>query len=503
MSDPMKKSKTNLKRRETEEALESFLDSQNEHRVFALKGKWGVGKTHLVKTLLSKRKKEYYYASAFGISSVNELKMQLWSNLQSVKEEEKNGLFSRFSPRKAWNHTKSNSEVITKLIAKIPLVGDIGGIVTSSTISLISHVLINSMLKGQLICIDDLERRSKNLQLDELLGFVESLVERDDCKIILIYHEDRINEDKEAEKILGDYREKVIDVEIELAPTTDENFSVGFGKDYPDEEVVFNYLNKQYVQTNNIRVLKKLRWFLEKLRPHIKDFLLSTRSQIIKEAIFIVLAKFDKKFPVNLNRLLFLGDHSSALTSKNEEDRSLYLSAIDLGYSGSVISEEIIRLVETSVCDYERLVEKGRQLNDREEKKQIKERLSKAHEPYFESFGSSEQELRDNLAEFLDNYCIFLDFPEFAGIEKIARAVDLNLPGYKKIWLKSQIDNSNAFSELDSLRSILKEFPDLMAELEEKLKGMTKTTNITQVLGQSLEKNLGLKRHLAIWMDVL
>jgi len=76
----MSKPKTGLDRSKAEKSLESFLDLKNEAKVFVLKGEWGVGKTHLVKEFLSKKEREYYYGSVFGISSINELKMQLWSN---------------------------------------------------------------------------------------------------------------------------------------------------------------------------------------------------------------------------------------------------------------------------------------------------------------------------------------------------------------------------------------------------------------------------------------
>ncbi|HEY9798068.1 MAG TPA: P-loop NTPase fold protein, partial [Leptolyngbyaceae cyanobacterium] len=288
MADSKSRSKAGLERREAAEALEAFLDPVNEAKVFALKGDWGVGKTHLVKTFLLNKKKDYYYSSVFGISSVDELKMQLWSNLQAANKEEKSSPLGKFDPRKILSQAQQHSEAI----------GEIGGAVTSSVISLISNVLINNMLKEQLVCIDDLERMSKKIQLNELLGFVESLVEDHQCKVILIYNEDKICENQTANKTLKEYREKVIDIEVKLVPSADENFYIGFGNNYPDEKVIFDYLAKEIVQTNNIRVLKKLRWILNKLRPCIEDFLPLVRHKIIQEIIFISLAKFDKKFPI-------------------------------------------------------------------------------------------------------------------------------------------------------------------------------------------------------------
>ena len=52
MTNRKSTSKAGLERREVEEALQAFLDPKNEAKVFALKGDWGVGKTHLARTLL-------------------------------------------------------------------------------------------------------------------------------------------------------------------------------------------------------------------------------------------------------------------------------------------------------------------------------------------------------------------------------------------------------------------------------------------------------------------
>jgi hypothetical protein len=500
MTDSKSRSKAGLERKEAEEVIEKFLDPKNDAKVFALKGDWGVGKTHLVKTFLSSTENKYYYSSVFGLSSVDGLKMQLWSNFQPANTEEESSSSPRFNFKNLVKLAKEYSEPISKIIGKVPNVGEIGGAATSSAISLISNMLINNMLNGQLVCIDDLERRSSKLQLDELLGFIESLVEQHKCKVILIYNEDKLCENAKSRKILNEYREKVIDTEIKLAPTVDENFYIAFDKDYPDEKIIFDYLSKEYVQTNNIRILKKLRSTLNRLRPFIEDFLPSIRQSIIKEIAFISLAKFDKKFPINLSKLLDLGDFSKILNDRIDEDKNVYFNAINLGYSASPISDEIIRLVETSICDFNKFREVGKQLNDREEQKQIKQRLSETCSSYYQSFGASEAEISNNLTEFLNNYCHFLGFTELVGLEDLAKAIDLDLSIYKRTWIKHKIDNPDTFTSLIFLQSVCQEFPDLMSELEEKMKSIEASLSITQVLSKS-EQNQSLSQEEANYLN--
>ncbi|MBD1865379.1 MULTISPECIES: P-loop NTPase fold protein [Trichocoleus] len=272
MTESKNKLKPGLERREIEKVLESFLDLKSEDKVLAIKGDWGVGKTHLVKEFLRKNEKEYYYDSVFGVSSVDELKMKLLSNFQPVFKKEENGFLGKLTLGRSVKYTKENSEIIGKIIEKAPMIGGIVSAVTSSGISLISNIIISKLLKGQLVCIDDIERKSEKLQLDELLGFIESLVEDQKCKVILIYYEDRIYEDAKVKKILEEYREKVIDIEIKFQPSVDENFYIAFGENDPDEKFILDYLTREGIQTNNIRVLKKLQWNLKNLRPYMENY---------------------------------------------------------------------------------------------------------------------------------------------------------------------------------------------------------------------------------------
>lgn len=474
-----------LERQEAEKVLRAFLHEKSEVKVLAIKGDWGIGKTHLVREFLANNIKRYYYGSVFGISSIDELKIKLLSNLQAINKEENNFL-SKVSLGRIINSIKESSKAIEKLIEKIPVIGEIGSTMSSSGVSLIGSIVINKLFENQLICIDDIERKSKKLQLDELLGFVESLVAEQKCKVILIYYEDKLNEDIRAKKTLKEYREKVIDIEIKLSPSAAENFYIGFGRNYPDEEFIFDYLRKESIQTNNIRVLKKLRWVLEQLRPYTRDFLPIVRHQIIKEITFISLAKFDKKFPVNLDELLSLGDYPKILANKVNEDENLYLTALSLGYSGSSISDEIVCLVETSICNYDKFFEAGKQLNDAEKSKKVRERLSEAYAPYSESFSSSEEDLCKNLKEFLNNYLFFIDLHQLQQIEAISQAIELDLIKYKRDWLKYQVDNLNTFESLKSIEPLLRDFPILTPVLKEKINSLKKKMSINEVLVNAL-----------------
>jgi chromosomal replication initiation ATPase DnaA len=71
MSENTNTANSEVSREKVESIINNFLENKENYKVLALKGQWGVGKTYLVQNILSKHKQEfYYYASVFGISSI-------------------------------------------------------------------------------------------------------------------------------------------------------------------------------------------------------------------------------------------------------------------------------------------------------------------------------------------------------------------------------------------------------------------------------------------------
>ncbi len=85
MSKSAIRTNTEGSREQIEKIIRKFLDNDHKnYRVLALKGEWGVGKTHLVQNILpSYQKESHYYASVFGISSIEQLKVRILTNYKN------------------------------------------------------------------------------------------------------------------------------------------------------------------------------------------------------------------------------------------------------------------------------------------------------------------------------------------------------------------------------------------------------------------------------------
>src|ERR1700676_823135 len=153
-----------------------FLKS-SDPEVLCINGAWGIGKTFLWQTELNKAiasgsvaLHRYSYASLFGISSLEALKMTIFENATGIQSG-KNAFVE-----KGWKLFKQNRELATA----VPYVGKVLEK---------AGPLYFSMVKDQIICIDDLERRGANLSVGDVLGLVSFLKEQRKCKVILLLND--------------------------------------------------------------------------------------------------------------------------------------------------------------------------------------------------------------------------------------------------------------------------------------------------------------------------
>jgi len=485
-------------RKEAEEILVSFLKDEN-LKVLVIKGKWGVGKTHLVRSVLRSHSKQFYYGSLFGISSLKQLKAQILIN----KYEEPTSITDKkFKPQFLINRLKRLKEQTTSVfaswmnensqqVAKIPKLTDIP--VSGAVISIAGDFLLNSLLKNikkTIIYIDDLERKSGNLQLDELIGFIDYLVQESQSKIILLYNEERLYQNDDSKKLLDDYREKIIDIEVLLEPTVEENVELVFKND-PDIEIIQKIL-RMMTSGKNIRILKTILGTLNKLRPFMENWVFSLRNQLIANIIILIFAKFDTQFPVKFERIAFESDSSIYPSESQEELEAQLKDSMILcrhGYSPLELDIQIVKLIETSLFEQERFISVGDSLNAKEEEKHLLEKYSKLWEPYFDSFKRNESDIAENINQFLQDHYLDLPIREFEEIEQLASVVNLDISSYKKDLLEKIISTIKDIDSLQSIKSRVSNFPDLMSSIESKILEWETQQNITSVISVIAERH--------------
>jgi len=258
-------------------ALVDFVKGEKD-RAIVLKGDWGTGKTHLWKQVVlesrdSFRKRNYSYVSLFGLNSLKDLKRSIYENKvyrerahiasdESSFEENLKDISGRFA---GWMRKGSS------LFNDVSAMGvkGIGPIVESLQFLRVTDTLV---------CLDDFERKGSGLHDREVLGLISLLTESKNCRVVMLLNDGTLK----AGDDFFSYHEKVFDYEVTFNPSVDE--AVGLVFDFDDElhEVIAK--NSAKLKINNIRLLKKIDYFVGLLKPTLKGI----NAQIVEQALHVL-----------------------------------------------------------------------------------------------------------------------------------------------------------------------------------------------------------------------
>ena len=262
----------------TIDELESRLDNEfsDIYKCVLIKGEWGIGKTYFLRKEYLCDKK-HIYVSLFGLNSIEEVKIEIYSKLNRVLNFIKKGV----------NRIKDLSINFPFASISIPyLENDI-------------EKAIEKKCKREkfIIVIDDLERKSSNIKMEAILGIIESISNIKNSLIIVVANENKITEKEKS--IYLNFSEKVIqkiyNVHRYSYTALDKilkNSIHAIDIDKELKEIIssatLKIFNSDYV--NNLRTLEKGLNFVKLLIKHINFSELGLTNKQIFELITISLA---------------------------------------------------------------------------------------------------------------------------------------------------------------------------------------------------------------------
>lgn len=268
-----------------------ILDDNNS--VIAISGKWGTGKTYLWSESIKKTNqteliKNSLYISLFGVKDLEELKIKI---LLSLQKEDK----------------LKNSQGLFECL--------FGNKVTA--IKNLAFFAIPSVMKDKLIVLDDIERKYKNFDIEEIMGFIDGCIQNYSSRFLLILNIDQLHNEKNEWEI---FREKIIDHELILEPSPEEAFEIANLKTntkYPQEI-------KQSVEicgVNNIRIIKKAINSVKNLIDHRQDLTSEVINRVIPSTVLLSVIYF-KGIQEGPSIEFILKFNSVASLMKSEREKS-------------------------------------------------------------------------------------------------------------------------------------------------------------------------------------
>lgn len=270
MSYQLTEERTSIKLLKDE--INRFLASP-EPEVLSIRGSWGAGKTFAWNRFLRSAKdkdvislKRYAYVSLFGIQSLEELKYTIFESTVGSRE---------IGTEPTLEGLKNNTSAVLNIVGRHSIGSLLGYFKnTSEVVKTVSFLSVTS----QIICIDDIERKGKNLRTQDVLGLVSLLRDRRKCKVVLILNDNELED--EDKKQLARYHEKVIDSSLLFAPTPQDCVEIAL----PNAAGPITSLSKRTVALgiSNIRVIKKIERLVHQVAPLLQPYDTAVLEQAIQ-----------------------------------------------------------------------------------------------------------------------------------------------------------------------------------------------------------------------------
>lgn len=265
-----------------------FLASK-EPEVLCISGKWGVGKTYSWKQFLKNARNNnnialdrYSYVSLFGINSLDDLKNAIFENTVPKDKIEAGANSETFQLMLEAPEVLSRKTAhwLIKLAEKLPYLKylNLGTI----------YRFFSILIRNQIICIDDLERKGKKLEVNDVFGLINFLKEERNCKIVLVFDEDALynaipEENKKIE--FRKYFEKVIDVFLKFEPTPEQSIEIALEEQTNENILISNNCIK--LNISNIRIIRKIERLVKQLTPLLMDYDEQVLIGVIKSIVLL------------------------------------------------------------------------------------------------------------------------------------------------------------------------------------------------------------------------
>jgi hypothetical protein len=203
-----------------------LLEDDNNGKTVMLSGAWGSGKTHFwqngiepeLSKKLKKDNKACVYVSLYGKDNIEAIKNEiLFKAYESIKDENK-------LAKRAISAFGFGSRLLSVSVggvrANTSAVGDaVKGFFESKKIDEAESFLAD----GGLIWLDDFERKSKHIDLNDLFGFIAQLAIDMNCKVVIILNSD-VFEGEEA-NVFKTVKEKTVNKFFYFEPSIEELFN--------------------------------------------------------------------------------------------------------------------------------------------------------------------------------------------------------------------------------------------------------------------------------------
>ena len=182
--------------------IKNYLENDKTQSAIMLTAPWGTGKSYYIRNDLSRfleeNKLSYAIVSAYGLSSIADINKELFLEIKFQKTKKQCKWLATFGKTIATGAV-GIGKTLLKNIAHIDIDFDLSEPNYKKLYDLVN-------LKDKLIIFEDIERSS--VDIIEFLGYVNSLVEQDGVKVLLVANEQEFLKTTGSDSQLSNQRDK-------------------------------------------------------------------------------------------------------------------------------------------------------------------------------------------------------------------------------------------------------------------------------------------------------
>ena len=183
--------------------IKNYLENDRTHSAIMLTGAWGSGKSYYIQNVLTKELNKCNHdvaiVSLYGLKTIADLNKSIYLELRAKKT------LKKLASKKKNKETKKNNKLFnwlskhgkeaasgTALLGKTIIKGVAGffNVPVEFSDKDLEKLYTSINLNGKLIVLEDLER--SGIDIIEIMGYVNNLVEQDGVKVLLVANENEI-----------------------------------------------------------------------------------------------------------------------------------------------------------------------------------------------------------------------------------------------------------------------------------------------------------------------
>lgn len=240
-----------------EAILAKLIGKEERGVVVSLSGPWGSGKTHLWREIEMELRGQpnappCVYASLFGAVDVGDIKSILFNETILNPVVDKHATQAAQQVKKATGWIARNLPGLLKLADNA-----IGTDLISKNVDLTRYIPFSTI-----ICLDDLERASESVRIEDVLGLANYLSEQRRCRLVLIMNEDHLAERyPKYETLVKAYRERVVSASVKIRadiPSVFDFFATPRSQSSTPETRTQIISHMDRVSSDNLRTLARI-----------------------------------------------------------------------------------------------------------------------------------------------------------------------------------------------------------------------------------------------------